>query len=251
MGYAHPAPAPPASLPVPALSMVPEQPCGLPVPRKPAVRGSRPHGAVDGGTAHGEAAPLLRDAARYLLRGPVLVPHEPHGRRAPLGFVHEPGAPAAQPPPVRPPLCRRRAVAAPCGALPAVPPDLAGYGRLVPVELPRYLADPLMALPADHDVLALRDAKVAAAVHGASNDACLRKHHHGSRLGGHLVISCCTRSADSPCKNAGVPPQVQGRTGVCHGSRCHSVLSVTGNYRWRGYGPICNSTSLRWRLHAG
>ena len=106
-----------------------------------------------------------------------------------------------QPPPVCLPLCRRRAAAAPCRALPAVPPDLAGYGRPVPVELPRYLADPLMALPADHDVLALRNAKMAAAVHGASNDACLRKHHHRSRLGGHLAISCCTRSEDSPAKN--------------------------------------------------
>ncbi|MEE1549939.1 MAG: hypothetical protein U0J89_09460, partial [Collinsella sp.] len=48
--------------------------------------------------------------------------------------------------------------------------------------------------------LALRDAKMAVAVHGASNDACLRKHHHRSRLGGYLVISCCTRSADSPFK---------------------------------------------------
>lgn len=82
--------------------------------------------------------------------------------------------------------------------LPSVAPDLAGDGRLVPAELPRYLADPFMALPADHDVLALRDAKMAVAVHGASNDACLRKHHHRSRLGGYLVISCCTRSADPP-----------------------------------------------------
>ena len=150
MGYAHLAPALLASLPVPASSMVPEQPCGLPVPRKLAVQGSRLHGTVDGGIAHGEVGPLLRDAARYLLRGPVLVPHGPHDQRAPLGLVHEPGAPAGEPPPVRLPLCRRRAVAAPCRALPAVPPDLAGYGRPVPVELPRYLADPLMALPADH-----------------------------------------------------------------------------------------------------
>ena len=38
MGYAHLAPALLASLPVPALAMVPEQPCGLPVPRKPQSR---------------------------------------------------------------------------------------------------------------------------------------------------------------------------------------------------------------------
>ena len=59
-----------------------------------------------------------------------------------------------------------------------------GFGRLVPSELPYYLADPLMALPANHDVLALLDAKMAVAVHGACNDACLCKHHHRSRLGG-------------------------------------------------------------------
>ncbi len=101
--------------------------------RKPAVWGPRLHGTADGGIAHGEAGPLLRDAARHLLRGPAPVPHGPHGQRAPLGSVHEPGAPAAQPPPVRLPLRRRRAAAASCRALPAVPPNLAGYGRLVPV----------------------------------------------------------------------------------------------------------------------
>ena len=40
MGYAHLAPALLASLPVPALSMVPEQPCRPPVPRKLAAWGS-------------------------------------------------------------------------------------------------------------------------------------------------------------------------------------------------------------------
>ncbi len=88
MGHAHLAPALLASLPVPALSMVPERPCGLLVPRKPAVWGSRPHGTVDGGIARGEVGPLLRDAARCLLRGPAPVPHGPHDWRAPLGFVH-------------------------------------------------------------------------------------------------------------------------------------------------------------------
>jgi hypothetical protein len=214
-----------AALHVPALSMVPEQPGCLPASWKLAVEGPRLHGTVDAVVTHGEARMLHRDAARYLLRGPVLVAHELHDQGAPLRIVHEPRAPAAQPSRVRAPLCGRCTVALSGRPLPSVAPDLAGYGRLVPAELPRYLADPLMALPADHDVLALRDAKMAVAVHGASNDACLRKHHHRSCLGGCLVFHCCARSADSPYINS--------PTRWTSGSRSTSNCCFTSAWMWQ------------------
>ena len=136
------------------------------------------HGAVDALAAHGQIRPLHRDAAGYLVRGPMLVPHRPHDQGAPLRVVHESGAPAAQPPSVGARLRGRCAVPPPGRAPPSVAPDLARYGRLVPAELPRNLADPFIAFPADRDVLAPRDAKMPVAVHGASGDACVRKHHH-------------------------------------------------------------------------
>lgn len=71
---------------------------------------SRLHGTVDAVVAHGEARMLHRDASGYLLRGPALVAHEPHGQGAPLRIVHEPGTPAAQPSRIRAPLRGRCAV---------------------------------------------------------------------------------------------------------------------------------------------
>ena len=68
-----------ATLAVPALAVMSEQPCGLPAPRKLAVEGSRLHDTLDAVVACGKVRALYRDAARYLLRRPVLVPHEPHG----------------------------------------------------------------------------------------------------------------------------------------------------------------------------
>jgi hypothetical protein len=97
----------------------------------------------------------------------VIVPRRAHDQGAPLRVVHEPGAPAAQPPGAGAPLRGLCAVPPPGRAPPSVAPDLERCGRLVPAELPRGLADPL-AFPADHDVLALRDAKMPVGVYGDS-----------------------------------------------------------------------------------
>jgi len=93
--------------------------------------------SLDRGVAHGKVRTLHRDAACYLLRGPVLARMSPTTRERLFWIVHEIWGPAAQPPYIRMPL-HARCAAGPSGRpLPSVAPDLVGYGRLVPSELPR------------------------------------------------------------------------------------------------------------------
>jgi hypothetical protein len=121
--------------------------------------------SLDASVACGKARTLHRDAPRYLLRGPVLARMSPTTRERLFWIVHEIWGPAAQPPYIRM-LLRARCAAGPSHPLRLILWDMVDLSR--PSSLV-YLADALVALPANHDVLALRDAKMAVAAHGACN----------------------------------------------------------------------------------
>ena len=164
---------------VPALAAVPEPPAhGLPAGQL-AVQRPGADGAADGAGAHRLGRRLGAHPARHLLRGPVPVADEGGDQGAPGRVAEGPGSPAGEPPRVRPRLRGGGPVDAPGRRRrgPPVPRDLPRDGGLVPPDFPRDAAHALVVPPADHDVLALLDAKMAVAAHGSPSNDRRRKRH--------------------------------------------------------------------------
>jgi hypothetical protein len=106
--------------------------------------------------------PLEPDPARDLLGRPPLVPDQALHERPQGGVVEDPGAHAAEPPPVG----RGLGVGGPVEALAGVAGELARDGGPVPAEPPGDLADREALPPHAHYVLALADGKMLVLAHG-------------------------------------------------------------------------------------